>query len=197
MRHRIILLTILFLFIFSSCKKTDESSDLQTNKHDTVQVISEPENDTISNKDISRTDTAVSIIKPGKDTISYAKEEKKVEPLTDAKEKEFNIKAYYFHPTARCSTCLNIESYSLEAIKEWERMNDKNISWSEINIEDSTNEHYIKEYDLQFSSLIIVKYNGNEKLSWKNLEETWKLVNDKSSFTKYINKELDNFIKEN
>ncbi len=122
---------------------------------------------------------------------------RKKDSIRSAKESDVKIAAYYFHPTARCVTCRNIEAYSIEAIKEWEEQNKKQISWQDINIEDSLNEHYVNEYSLEFSSLVIVKYTGGKKDDWKNLEETWRLVNDKNTFIKYVKFELNKFAEQN
>jgi hypothetical protein len=121
---------------------------------------------------------------------------RKKDSKRSAKESDVKIAAYYFHPTARCVTCRNIEAYSIEAIKEWEEQNKKQISWQDINIEDSVNEHYVDEYNLEFSSLVIVKYTGGKQNDWKNLVETWKLVNDKTTFIKYVKFELNKFAKQ-
>lgn len=124
---------------------------------------------------------------------------KKVKKDSTLSKKEVNQKilAYYFHPTARCVTCRNIEAYSLEAINEWEKKNGKKVIWQELNIEDSVNEHYVSEYNLEFSSLVIARYTEGRKDKWKNLEDTWKLVNDKESFKKYVTFELNQFVKNN
>ena len=107
------------------------------------------------------------------------------------------ILAYYFHPTARCVTCRNIEAYSIGAINEWEEKSGRKVVWEELNIEDSVNVHYVSEYNLEFSSLVIARYTGDRKDIWKNLEDTWKLVNDKESFKKYVKFELNQFLKNN
>ena len=113
------------------------------------------------------------------------------------KEGTQRILAYYFHPTARCVTCRNIEAYSIEAINEWEEKSGRKVVWEELNIEDSVNVHYVSEYNLEFSSLVIARYTGDRKDKWKNLEDTWKLVNDKESFKKYVKFELNQFLKNN
>lgn len=108
-----------------------------------------------------------------------------------------NIKliAYYFHPAARCVTCKNIEAYSIEAIQSWEEKTGNKVIWKELNIEDSVNEHYIKDYNLEFSSLVLTQYANNKRVKWKILADTWKLVNEKSKFLKYVNFELNQFVK--
>jgi len=133
-----------------------------------------------------------------KDTIKSDPGKKlKKDSTLNKKEDTQRILAYYFHPTARCVTCKNIEAYSIEAINEWEEKSGKKVVWKELNIEDSVNEHYVDEYELQFSSLVIVRYTEGRKDNWKNLEETWKLVNDKESFKKYVIFELNQFTKNN
>jgi len=133
-----------------------------------------------------------------KDTIKTDPGKKlKKDSTLNKKEDTQRILAYYFHPTARCVTCKNIEAYSIEAINEWEEKSGKKVVWKELNIEDSVNEHYVDEYELQFSSLVIVRYTEGRKDNWKNLEETWKLVNDKESFKKYVIFELNQFTKNN
>ena len=107
------------------------------------------------------------------------------------------ILAYYFHPTARCVTCRNIEAYSIEAINEWEEKSGRKVVWEELNIEDSVNEHYVSEYNLEFSSLVLARYTEGRKDKWKNLEDTWKLANDKESFKKYVKFGLNQFLKNN
>jgi hypothetical protein len=160
---------------------------IKTDKTGTIKINLYPK-DTVS-KDV---------ISSNLDSIRLLRDKKKRnDSLRTLKGNEVKILAYYFHPTARCVTCRNIEAYSLEAIQEWEDKNKKKVVWNELNIEDSLNEHYVGEYSLQFSSLVIVKYVGGQKNRWKNLDETWKLVNDKDSFKKYVIFELNQFIKNN
>jgi len=186
---------LLYLTIISSicitvsCNKTEQDSNKVQVKTDSVKKHTEPNADTT-------TQTANSINKDSVNEQKAKEKKRRNDSLRALKETEVKLTAYYFHPTARCVTCLNIEAYSLEAIQQWEEKNKIKVSWHELNIEDSVNEHYIDEYNLQFSSLIIVKYIGGKKDKWKNLEETWKLVNDKSSFIKFVKHELTQFAKE-
>lgn len=180
--------TLILLIIITGCKNNEDKTSLKeepkttdvTVKSDTAGEISLKDNDTVTYKDPVKPLNKITV----KDSIGKSKE------------KEYRLIAYYFHPTARCTTCRNIESYSSEAIQEWEKKNDTKITWKELNIEDSVNEHYVKEYELEFSSLVIAKFTGSRKIKWKNLAETWKLVNDKESFKKYVKFELNQFIKD-
>jgi len=178
------------LYVLISCSKPEQDSNKVRVKTDSVQKLTEPYADTTLN-------TAKVINKDSVNEQKAKEKKRRNDSLKALKETEVKISAYYFHPTARCVTCLNIEAYSLEAIQQWEEKNKKEVAWKELNIEDSVNEHYVEEYSLEFSSLVIVKYVGGKKDEWKNLEDTWKLVNDKSSFIKYVMHELNQFTKNN
>jgi hypothetical protein len=186
----LILTVIASLYIFLSCNKTEQEKN----------VIPETPVKTDIGQDSAKTnpliDTTPALKHDSIKAPKNAEKKRRNDSLKALKETEVKILAYYFHPTARCVTCRNIEAYSYEAIQEWEKKNKKKVTWQELNIEDSVNEHFVKEYSLEFSSLIIVKYVGGKKDKWKNLEETWKLVNDKNSFIKYVMHELSRFAKE-
>ncbi len=184
---------VLSLCIIISCNKPERD----TNKQPEAQVKTDTVPDPAKNKTEPYIDTIPKYSdKSNKDSLEARNRKKrKNDSLKALKETEVKILAYYFHPTARCVTCRNIEAYSLEAVHQWEEKNKKKITWQELNIEDSVNEHYVKEYSLEFSSLVIVKYIGGKKDKWKNLEDTWKLVNDKSSLIKYVTNELTQFAK--
>lgn len=103
------------------------------------------------------------------------------------------IVVYYFHPTARCETCLNIEKYSKEAVNSWINKYDGKVIWKALNIDEKENEQYVDRYSLQFSSLILSEQAEGKELRWKNLEDIWKLAGNKSEFISYMNNQLNQF----
>jgi len=186
----------LFVLLLSGCKE-------ETQKQSTIDSSSQVSENTVIKTDSIKPDLQKdSIIKeqsqPTKDTGKSDLSKKiKKDSILNKKEDTQRILAYYFHPTARCVTCRNIEAYSIEAINEWEEKSGRKVVWEELNIEDSVNEHYVSEYNLEFSSLVLARYTEGRKDKWKNLEDTWKLANDKESFKKYVKFELNQFLKNN
>lgn len=183
-----------FLLLVSGCKdETQKQSTIDSNS----QVSENNVIQTVIIKTGIRKESLITMqTTPVKDTITAKPEKKNKQDSTQKiKEDTQRILAYYFHPTARCVTCRNIEAYSIEAINEWEESSGIKEAWKELNIEDSINEHYVNEYNLEFSSLVIARFTEGRKDKWKNLADTWKLVNDKESFKKYIKFELNQFIK--
>lgn len=101
--------------------------------------------------------------------------------------------AYYFHRTARCQSCLNLETYTKELIET--KFSKKNFSFISINVEDQGNEHFEKDYNLEFSSVILVKYKNDEQIKWKNLDSIWSFTGNKDKFFEYAESEINNFMK--
>jgi hypothetical protein len=102
------------------------------------------------------------------------------------------IIAYYFHGIRRCPTCLKLEAYSQEAIQTGfaEELKSGEMEWHVINIEESPNEHYEKDYQLYTKSVILSRVENGKETTWKNLEKIWELVGDKGAFVKYVQDEV-------
>jgi hypothetical protein len=97
--------------------------------------------------------------------------------------------AYYFHPTGRCKECINMENYTKELIET--KYADKGFKFETVNIDSNENQHFRKDYALQFSSVILVNTKNN---SWKNLDSVWSYTDNKDKFFKYSETEINNFI---
>ena len=100
--------------------------------------------------------------------------------------------AFYFHPTARCQSCLNLESYMKELIDT--KYYEDGFHFEEVNIEEKENEHYKKDFELQFSSVILVKFEKDKQIKWKNLDSVWSYTNDKKKFFNYAEEEITDFL---
>lgn len=72
------------------------------------------------------------------------------------------IKAYYFHATRRCATCLAVESVTKEAIAQYR---DKSVKFISLNIEDKKNKDIMKKYKIGGQTLLIVKGKKTENLT--------------------------------
>ena len=105
----------------------------------------------------------------------------------DAKDNNYIV--YYFHPTARCESCINLENYIKEVIDT--KFANKNFVFKPVNIEEKENEHFRKDYDLKFSSIIIANPVKNK---WKNLDSIWSYTEDKNKFFNYAENQINNFI---
>ena len=122
--------------------------------------------------------------------------DKNIIPIETRKEDDVMLIVYYFHATARCTECINIENFTKE-ILETEFTKEKKsvkITFRPLNIEDSVNEHYIDDFKLDVSTVILSKVINNKQVSWKNLEHVWKYADDKQLFFKYVRKGINDFL---
>ena len=95
---------------------------------------------------------------------------------------------YYFHGDMRCQSCLRIEAYTREALEQSfaKEIQDGLIEWRVINVDETGNEHYWKDYKLYTKSVIVAEMKGDKQVRWKNLDKIWELLDDKQTFLAYI-----------
>jgi hypothetical protein len=98
------------------------------------------------------------------------------------------IVVYFFHGNTRCATCRRIEEYAHEAVRTTFRhaIEDGRVEWRVANMQTSGNEHFIKDYELYSSSVVVVEFRDDQQTRWNNLEKVWQLVDDKAAFTTFV-----------
>jgi len=108
------------------------------------------------------------------------------------------VVAYYFHTTVRCTSCLNIEAYSREALAAAfpDELKDGRLVWQLVNVELKGNEHFIKDFNLYSKSLVLVNEVQGKPTEWKNLAKIWQLVQDKPTFLRYVQDEMRSYLTE-
>ncbi len=109
------------------------------------------------------------------------------------------IVVYYFHRTIRCPTCIKLEEYSDEAIKNGftEQLKNGQLEWKIVNIEDAGNEHFENDYKLYSQSLVLVELRNGKQQRWKNLEKIWELVGMKEAYLLYVQEEVKSYLEGN
>jgi len=102
------------------------------------------------------------------------------------------VSAYYFHGTSRCSTCLKMEQFAKEAIEAAfpDHPGGHRIRWQALDYDEPGNEHFVKQYALVASSLILVSNRASTSGPWRKLDRTWDLVGDEVAFKKYVADEV-------
>jgi hypothetical protein len=97
--------------------------------------------------------------------------------------------AYYFHNTARCMTCRKIERLAHEALREEfaAEFEDGDLEWRLVNMEEPANEHFVQDYQLVASSLVIVDLYEGEQRDRTLMEKVWQYVHDdEAAFKQYV-----------
>ncbi|MHC5111004.1 MAG: nitrophenyl compound nitroreductase subunit ArsF family protein [Planctomycetota bacterium] len=99
--------------------------------------------------------------------------------------------AYYFHRTQRCRTCLTMEAYAEDAIREGllDAFETGEVEWRALNVEEPQHEHFVQEYGLTASALVMVLLENGKQEKWKDLGRVWELVGDEWEFKEYVRHE--------
>ena len=102
-----------------------------------------------------------------------------------------HVDVLYFHRTARCPTCLDMEAYAAEAAAHFpaERKAGR-ILFRAINLDDESNRHYEQDYALEFSSVVLSRRVNGQETAWTNLPAAWSVVGDKPNFIAYVETEI-------
>ncbi len=103
---------------------------------------------------------------------------------------------YYFHGARRCNTCRTIESYAQEAVegKFKDALGAGTLSWTVLNTDEPEHSHFVKDFGLVSSSLVLVALDGGEVVRHEVLQEAWTLVRDKPRFIEYVQVSVGKFL---
>jgi len=100
--------------------------------------------------------------------------------------------AYYFTGRVRCSSCRKIEAVSRETIEKSfpKELACNRLRFLVVNVDQPENRHFVEEFQLESSSLVLVEMQNGKPLGWKNLPDVWTLVEDDSKLEKYVRDEV-------
>jgi len=103
---------------------------------------------------------------------------------------------YYFHGTRRCHTCRTIESYAREAVEGGfqDALRTGTLSWAALNTDEAENAHFVKDFALVSSSLVLVELDAGRVVRHEILQDAWTLVRDKPRFVAYVQKSVGEYL---
>jgi hypothetical protein len=109
---------------------------------------------------------------------------------------ERQVVLYYFHGARRCKTCLSMEANALEVVKtEFAKELDSGaLVWKVVNYDEPENEHFIKDFKLVSSSLVLVEMTGGDQVRFEVLNDAWSLARDEWRFQKYVHDSVLGFL---
>jgi len=106
------------------------------------------------------------------------------------------VVAYYFHVTARCTTCMTIQAYTAEALTAGFRdaLASGELEFRPVNIQRAENRHFIQDYKLYTRSVVIARFDEGRQIEWKNLENVWDLTVSKPAFVSYVRRHVREYL---
>ena len=130
---------------------------------------------------------------PKDPTASSAGDPPAVRAQTQATTGSTVLYAYYFHRTFRCYSCLSMEAAADEVLKEHFALQMQNgqVVWMPVNIEDPATEPLRKQLDVQGTGLVLARMENGVYKDPKALDRLWGLTNRPDDFSKCLVDEIN------
>ena len=108
------------------------------------------------------------------------------------------VTAYYFHGNVRCANCRKIEAWTQSALRDGfpEDLRQDRLAWSPVNVDQSGNEHFIRDFMLYTRSVVLAGFQDGRIRRHKNLQEIWQFLGNRKAFEEYIKQEVSLFLRE-
>jgi hypothetical protein len=107
-----------------------------------------------------------------------------------------SIVVYYFHGNRRCRTCMAIQQAIQTTVSE--RFGAETASgalvFREVNIDEPANAHFITDFDLSSSSMVVVARRGDETVKWENCAEVWPLAHQPAELVAYAERQIRTYL---
>lgn len=93
-----------------------------------------------------------------------------------------------FHGEKRCRTCVGIGELARKTIDDGFADEEKagKVRWEKINYDEPANAHFVKDYSLVSSTVLVTLWKNGKEVKWNRLDAVWDLVGDEAAFKAYI-----------
>ncbi|HCF60498.1 MAG TPA: hypothetical protein DFS52_21190 [Myxococcales bacterium] len=106
------------------------------------------------------------------------------------------VVAYYFHGNRRCRTCIGMQETISKTIQEKfaAELAAGRLSFQEINYEAPEHEHFVKQFDLSFSTLVVARVRGEQTVKFANCGDIWNHALDQTALAGYAEKNVREYL---
>lgn len=98
-----------------------------------------------------------------------------------------------FHAATRCEACREI-GHETQALLESDYNDDLEsgrMQWRSINYEEPANKHFIQNYELTTSTVVVTRREGGRDVEWQRLDGVWEHVFDGPAMRAYLKEQID------
>lgn len=98
-----------------------------------------------------------------------------------------------FHAATRCEACREIghETQALLESDYSEDLETGHMQWRSINYEAPANKHFIQNYELTTSTVVVTRREGGRDVEWQRLDGVWEHVFDGPAMRAYLKEQID------
>lgn len=97
-----------------------------------------------------------------------------------------------FHGATRCATCQEIgkEAHALVEKDFASELQSGRMTWQVINFDEPANRHYVQDYGLVSSTVVVVRREHGRDATWRRLDAVWDHVFDAPAMNNYLRREI-------
>jgi hypothetical protein len=108
------------------------------------------------------------------------------------------VLVYFIHGRAKCPTCDLILAHTRSAMETSfpEETRNQSLVLVPVDVEKPGNEHFMEDFELFTTSVVLSSRNAAGQEHWKNLSRAWELAEDGESFKSYFTGEVRRFLQE-
>jgi len=110
-----------------------------------------------------------------------------------------SVLVYFIHGRAKCPTCDLILAHTRSALEESfpEETRKGQLVLVPVDVEKPGNEHFMEDFGLFTTSVVLFSGNQEGKERWRNLSKAWELAGNAEAFKSYFVDEVRRFLQEN
>lgn len=103
-----------------------------------------------------------------------------------------------FHGAKRCRTCIGIGELVKKTIDEdfAAQLASGQIRWEKLNYDETPNAHYVKDYGLVSSTILITLWKDGKEVKWNRLDGVWDHFGNDPVFRDYLTQNVRDLLKQ-
>lgn len=97
-----------------------------------------------------------------------------------------------FHGATRCNGCIEIGKVAQTVIETdfTDALRSGRLKWSVINFEEPTSRHFIKDYGIVSSTVVLVRREHGKDIEFRRLDAVWDHLFDNPAMKAYLRNEI-------
>ena len=97
-----------------------------------------------------------------------------------------------FHPAARCNACRQIGKEAQAVVETGFAADLKSgrMNWRVINFEEPANKHFVQDYGLTTSTVVVTRREGGRDVEWQRLDAVWDHLYEGPAMRAYLKEHI-------
>ena len=97
-----------------------------------------------------------------------------------------------FHGATRCNGCMEIGKAAQSVVEAdfSDALKAGRLKWSVLNFEEPANRHFVKDYGIVSSTVVLVRREKGRDMEWRRLDAVWDHLFDDPAMKTYLRGEI-------